>query len=623
MVTMPHTALRIIRAVGALVLIVMMLGNSKAYASPHVMCAFPCATAAANSGPETYGGTPPITGQPRVYLVFWGSQWGSQATNAQGDITLSGDPKGMAPYLEAFFKGIGTAQDSWSSITTQYCEGVSIGATTCPASASHVGYATGGAFAGAWVDESAPAPAQATEPEIAQEASTAASHFGNTSQGPNNNAIYVVVSPTGTDPDSYKPANFCAWHDDSDGLGYSSPDGDLNVINLPYLPDVGSTCGENWINSGSSGVLDGVSIVAGHEYAETATDPVPTSGWSGTGTESEVGDLCAWRASGTAGGAFNLKLPTGTFAVQSLWGNDANGGQGGCQTTHSITGGINAVGYIDGSGNFYARQWYDSSPTLVATSASQFVIATDQTNGPTLGYVQGGNFYAKQGLNSPWTFEASGVTHIALATDPVNGPLLGYLDSNGNFYAKQGLAGSFTLEATGATAIAVATDPVTGPSLGYILNSWSFYVKQGGLQNAWTDEAGNAAQIALASDPTNGLYIGVLINGGSFFVKQGLGGSFVSEATGASAMGLATDQIDGPTLGYIQNGNAWVKQGSLNAAWNSEATSAALLSVATDPTNGATLGYTQNENFYAKQGYGAWEAEGSSATQIAVAASSQ
>ena len=45
------------------------------------------------------GGTSGVgvtTGAPKVYLVFWGSQWGTQKTNSAGNVTLSGDPRGMA-----------------------------------------------------------------------------------------------------------------------------------------------------------------------------------------------------------------------------------------------------------------------------------------------------------------------------------------------------------------------------------------------------------------------------------------------------------------------------------------------------------------------------------------------
>ena len=74
------------------------------------------------------------TGQEKVYLVFYGAQWGTQSTDANGDITLSGDPSGAAPYLQEFFKGVGTNGELWSGVMTQYCQGVAAGAQSCPAS---------------------------------------------------------------------------------------------------------------------------------------------------------------------------------------------------------------------------------------------------------------------------------------------------------------------------------------------------------------------------------------------------------------------------------------------------------------------------------------------------------
>jgi hypothetical protein len=112
----------------------------------------------------TYGGGTSgvgvVNAAPKVYLVFWGSQWGTAATDANGYTALSGDPSGTAPRLQAFFKGLGTNSESWSKVMTQYCEGVSSGAKTCPATAAHVPYPTGGALAGVWVDERAAAPAK-------------------------------------------------------------------------------------------------------------------------------------------------------------------------------------------------------------------------------------------------------------------------------------------------------------------------------------------------------------------------------------------------------------------------------------------------------------------------------
>ena len=123
------------------------------------------------------------TGAPQVYLVFWGSQWGTSSTDGNGNTRLSGDPQGVAGVVQQFFKGIGTGSGpGWSGVMTQYCEGVATGSQTCPSSAAHVGAPNaGGALAGVWVDTSAAAPSSATGKQIGQEALAAAQHFGNTS----------------------------------------------------------------------------------------------------------------------------------------------------------------------------------------------------------------------------------------------------------------------------------------------------------------------------------------------------------------------------------------------------------------------------------------------------------
>jgi serine protease len=278
------------------------------------------------------------TGTPRVYLVFWGSQWGTQGTNASGYTTFSGDPNRMAPDLQAFFSGLGTGGETWSGVMTQYCQGVAFGSQTCPSSASHVGYPSGGALAGVWADESSPV-STSTAHQLAVEAVNAAVHVGNTTAASNRNAQYVIVSPTGVNPDNYLFSNFCAWHDyTGDGTltggGAVSNFTPVAFTNLPYLTDVGASCGENFVNAGASGLLDGVTIVEGHEYAETITDQFPAGGWTDS-KGAENGDKCAWIASGQ-GASQNISLTTGSFAVQSTWANDFNSGAGGCEVSHPI-----------------------------------------------------------------------------------------------------------------------------------------------------------------------------------------------------------------------------------------------------------------------------------------------
>ena len=336
----------------------------------------------------TYGGAIDgvgvTTGPPRVYLVFWGSQWGTHGTKVVGGNTYdtySGDPQGMAPDLEGFFTGLGTNAETWSGVATQYCQGVAVGTVSCPSNVQHVGYPTGGAFAGAWEDTSSAAPQQASAAQLATEAENAAGHF-HTNQASNPNAQYFIVSPTGTHPDGFGPSgNFCAWHDytgDNFGTSVSQPNGVLAFTNMPYVTDLGASCGENFVNAGSAGTLDGVTIVGGHEYTETITDQFPAGGWTDR-SGNEIGDKCAWISSGQ-GAAQNITLATGTFAIQSMWANDFNGGSGGCEVSHSIF-----------STNTVSVTSPGSQTSTVGTAIGPLQIgATDSASGQTLTFTAAG-----------------------------------------------------------------------------------------------------------------------------------------------------------------------------------------------------------------------------------------
>lgn len=62
------------------------------------------------------------------------------------------------------------------------------------------------------------------------------------------------------------------------------------------------------------GTLDGVSIVGGHEEAETQTDPLPDSGWVDAGGY-EIGDKCAWL------NLQNTTFGSSQYPTQPLWSN--------------------------------------------------------------------------------------------------------------------------------------------------------------------------------------------------------------------------------------------------------------------------------------------------------------
>jgi len=295
---------------------------------------------AGGRAPLRYHGGPVVTGPPKVYLVFWGSQWGTQST-VGGYQHFSGDPSGVAPALQAFYSGLGGNGELWSAIVTQYCQGAASGARSCPlAPANHVAFPGAGVLANVWEDTSFTPPQSATPgdssiggataDQLAQEAADAAVHFGDSSA----NAQFVIVSPTRTNPDGWlDPHNgYCAYHDSTGdpAFGGSVTGPAVAYTNFPYVLDAGA---QACASTGMVGLLDAVTETASHEYAETLTDPDAQSGWFDR-HGSEIGDKCEYVTPGQPGAAFYLTLATGTFDVQGLWANDAGKG-GGCADTHS------------------------------------------------------------------------------------------------------------------------------------------------------------------------------------------------------------------------------------------------------------------------------------------------
>ncbi len=317
------------------------------------------------------------TGPPQVYVVFYGSQWGTQGTDGNGYATFTGDTAGMAPRIQAMFKGLGTNNELWSGVQTQYCDGAANGAQTCAAGLPHVGYPTGGALAGVWYDNSVASGAQVNGNTLAKEAVLAAAHFGNTTAAQNRSVQYVIVSPTGTHPDGFNTptGGFCAWHDyngDAGLTGGAAPSsyGDIAFTNLPYIPDMGGSCGANYVNAGAAGTLDGVTIVGGHEFAETITDQNPGGGWWDNATGMENSDKCSWNGVGGTTGAQNITFATGSFAMQSNWSNEVSA----CQIAHAIVTGGPAA-------NDFSVAVSPASATVTAGGAASASVSTATTSG--------------------------------------------------------------------------------------------------------------------------------------------------------------------------------------------------------------------------------------------------
>jgi hypothetical protein len=256
----------------------------------------------------SYHGGTVATGLDKVYLIYWGSQWNNN------------DPSGEAAIQQSFFSHVGGTL--WNKSVTQYCEGVSSGVTNCGTSGTHATNPTG-ILAATWNDNLSAAPAHPTQADFANEAALAAAHFGNTSAGANAQAQYVINTATGNSINGFG-TQFCAWHS-STGSNY----GNIAYTNMPYITDAGGACGANF---NSLGAKAGITIVGGHEFAETETDMFPNGGWLDAGG-SENGDKCAWISGSGQGASANITMNGTTFPVQSLWSNAFNNNAGGCVQT--------------------------------------------------------------------------------------------------------------------------------------------------------------------------------------------------------------------------------------------------------------------------------------------------
>ena len=429
------------------------------------------AIAAAATGPETLsfgGGVDSIgvtSGAPKVYLVFWGTQWGTEGTNSSGYATFTGDPRNAAPYIQAWIKGLGTNGELWSGVMTQYCDGsqVAVGATSCPSGAPHVRYPSG-ALAGIWYDNSAASPSQASGKQLAAEAVKAAGHFGNTTQASNRYAQYVILSPTGTHPDGFNTpgGGFCAWHDYngdttlSGGGAAPSPYGDIAFTNMPYVADLGASCGANFVSNS----LDGYSIVGGHEYAETLTDQNPAGGWvNNTGssfTGQENGDECAWISSGQ-GAAALVAFSTGSFAMQSTWSNDTNR----CDISHPI---------VSGSGGTPTANFTYSASGLTVSFTD-----TSTDSGGTIGshawtFGDGGTSSA---INPTHTYAAGGTYSVTeKVTDSGNGSTSSKTSAVTVSASGGTPTANFTYTISRLTVNFTDTSTDSGGSIG--MHSWNF-----------------------------------------------------------------------------------------------------------------------------------------------------
>jgi len=314
--------------------------------------------------------------RPHVYLVYWG--WGepgafpanepcSPETITEGTITatLPCDPDGAGKYTANFVYQMGGTQ--WEGETTQYYETVSGSGGTYNQYITNPQHP----LAGIWVDDTnsitnlpktsssnPPGPTN-TYTDLAAEAARAAVHFHVTDL---KDANFVILQPPNYSDPNALASGYCAFHDYvvpklEGGIYDGIKPEDISYSNIPYQLAINqngaNVCGENAVNSGAAGKLDGFSIVVGHELMETVTDPgaedilgsgtstTNLGGWYDPFDANENGDKCAWVGENLLTGQGPVTPVPGamgditgnggqTFAVQSLWSNQAAEGAGYC-----------------------------------------------------------------------------------------------------------------------------------------------------------------------------------------------------------------------------------------------------------------------------------------------------
>ena len=404
--------------------------------------------------------------------------------------------------------------------------------------------AGGGVLAGVWYDNSAAEPSVASAQQLANEAGAAAIHFGNTTAASNRYAQYDVLSAPGTDPDSYESQGFCAWHTYA-----TSSFGNIAFTNMPYLMNVGASCGAGFVNA--PGTLDGYSIVNGHEYAETLTDEYPNAGWLST-SGSEVGDECAWINSGT-GAAADIALSTGSFAMQSIWSNDTNN----CAISHPIVTGS--------TGNTVSLTNPGTQTGTVGTSASLQIAASDSASGQTLSYGASGlppglGINASTGLisGSPTATGTFSVTVTATDTTGAQG--------SASF--------SWTINATGNTV--TVTNP--GPQGGTVGSSANLQIHASDSASGQTlTYSASGLPPTLAINPASGLITGTETKSGSYSVTV-----TATDTTGARGSATFSWTVTGNTVTVTNPGS---QTGTVGR-------STSLQIHASDSSSGATLTYS-------------------------------
>jgi len=421
----------------------------------------------------------PVATSPRVFVVFWGSEWNS-GWPAGTEYTA----QQVMNYVTNFFQNVGGSY--WLSAITQYYQslnGVQTYISNQPAQ-----------YGGSGIDNQTLPATFKTDDVSTEIGAYAVPHFANNDY---KNNVYMVFTPPGHAPSDL--GSDCGYH----SLG---PPSSL-LYNYGYVAYPTSNCYASKVNSKDSfghGPLDGLSITGGHEYAEAITDPVvrntdfSTAGMS-TGwwdhvrcvnpsqsfpcpvTADEIGDKCAV---GTNEFPLygNTWLGNEYFAVQGLWSNVIPG----CSLLPGVA-----------PSPFPTCTAPGLSASLTTQAVWKMVTFTASTSGcPTPTYQfsvlsPGGSWTVAQPYGLPWTFswtpstggtyqvkvdvrdQTSSAAYEAessisyVVTSPPTGLLVAE-NSSYTWVAHGNRLEKFNLGGAGANIFSTSTSGTTGPdALGY------------------------------------------------------------------------------------------------------------------------------------------------------------
>jgi hypothetical protein len=256
----------------------------------------------------------------------------------------SGD--GMQPYdtnyqsvIAQYFTDLETVSGALSNVygvDTQYCNGVSFGASSCSGALPGNLVTTNQTYGGAYVDTSTPFPADGCTDPTSEAAhclsdaqlQTEISHVINVMGWPKGTSnIYFLFTPEGVescyDPSACAYDVYCAYH------GYfGSGSNTVVYANQPYpklANDPFLDCGTGQRPNGD--IADEELNVASHEHREAITDATLDAWYANANGGYETSDQCAWdfgSESGTNGARYNQTINGHHYDLQLEWSNDGS-----------------------------------------------------------------------------------------------------------------------------------------------------------------------------------------------------------------------------------------------------------------------------------------------------------